>query len=189
MCHTFSYWITPDSLFLLAVLPSITGDTVLFYPIWKVTYEDNSFSITGIPICARFDSAKITFLKPKMIFEISDENNESAFKNIGQKFKELIIKSHYLNSDNTVDPTYWFRFITDDDFFFADYKTNEKKAEILKKSKKDYFNYMLDNYYRNKAGSDFNNPIPKSDYSGWEEEYHPHWKDSIGKKRQLKTGN
>lgn len=172
--HTFSYWTNPDSIILAAVLPSTTWDTILFYPIWKVTYDDNSFSITGMPMCAKIDNDSIVFLKPTMIFETSS-SEEGTFEVIRDMFEKMIIKSHYLNEDKTVDPTYWFRFLTDGDFYFRSNKENGEMGKLLLESKKAYFNHIISEF-EGKVGES-PPPIPKEDYSGWKEEIHPDWRD------------
>ena len=170
-CRKWLYWTKPDSIAFAAILPSTNWDTVLFFTIWKVSFK-NDFLVNGMPICASFRDDKIKFIRPKMIFnQEGGESDVNGFNAVSIKFKAMIIKSHYHNFDETVDPSYWFRFITDEGFFFDDYNKNGKKAEILKKSRKLNFEYLITEYYLQPAGrigGAINFPKPTQDFSGWQ---------------------
>ena len=162
-----------DKFEVIAILPNPTFDTVLYYLTWRDELDGNLFVTSGKPICARYDSTGFCYIPPKMEFGFANENDKDATEKIKKDFKNMIIKSHYLNEDNSVDPSYWFRFVTDEGFFFDNYNENGHKSDILKKSKKDYFEYLIKTYYIGtdaelKAGIKSDPPKVKLDYSGWE---------------------
>lgn len=119
-----------------------------------------------------------------MIFQLSVDNNQAGHDKIEANFRDMLHNSHYFNEDNSIDRTYCFRFITDEGFFLNENEKNARRSEILKSSRKAYFDTLINEYYLPtkmdlKLGFKTDVPKVKADYSGWVERVRHDRKDSV----------